>query len=129
MLYVFVVIDHGTRRLVHVNVTAHPTADWQLQQLREVVGDTAPCRTEFLRMTGVTATVLWEITRHVLVWYFATLSQVSVVYGSLTTAIVVLLSLEIAAALLLFGAQVISEYGRLVREGIGAKPRSMRTDR
>jgi YihY family inner membrane protein len=44
---------------------------------------------------GVTATVLWEITRHVLVWYFATLSQVSVVYGSLTTAIVVLLSLEV----------------------------------
>jgi membrane protein len=65
---------------------------------------------------GVTAAVLWEITRHVLVWYFATLSQVSVVYGSLTTAIVVLLSLEIAAALLLFGAQVISEYERLPRE-------------
>jgi len=65
---------------------------------------------------GVTAALLWEITRHVLVWYFATLSQVSVVYGSLTTAIVVLLSLEIAATLLLFGAQVISEYERLGRE-------------
>ncbi|MEP7101520.1 MAG: YihY/virulence factor BrkB family protein [Burkholderiales bacterium] len=65
---------------------------------------------------GVTAAVLWEITRHVLVWYFATLSQVSVVYGSLTTAIVVLLSLEIAATLLLFGAQVISEYERLGRK-------------
>jgi membrane protein len=65
---------------------------------------------------SVTATVLWEITRHVLVWYFSTLSQVSVVYGSLTTAIVVLLSLEIGATLLLFGAQVISEYERLGRE-------------
>jgi len=64
---------------------------------------------------GVTAAVLWEITRHVLVWYFATLSQVSVVYGSLTTAIVVLLSLEIAATLLLLGAQVIAEYERLGR--------------
>ena len=62
---------------------------------------------------GVTAAILWEITRHVLVWYFATLSQVTIVYGSLTTAIVVLLSLEIAATLLLFGAQVISEYERL----------------
>jgi membrane protein len=62
---------------------------------------------------AVTAAVLWEITRHVLTWYFATLSQVSVVYGSLTTAIVVLLSLEIAATLLLFGAQVISEYERI----------------
>ncbi|OGA51960.1 MAG: hypothetical protein A3G24_14540, partial [Betaproteobacteria bacterium RIFCSPLOWO2_12_FULL_62_13] len=39
MLYVFVVIEHGTRRLVHVNVTAHPTADWTLRQLREVVWD------------------------------------------------------------------------------------------
>ncbi len=48
---------------------------------------------------AVTATVLWEITRHVLVWYFGTLSQVAVVYGSLTTSIVVLLSLEIAAGL------------------------------
>ena len=67
---------------------------------------------------GVTAAVLWEITRHVLIWYFATLSQVSVVYGSLTTAIVVLLSLEIAAALLLLGAQVISEYERLGREPV-----------
>ena len=64
---------------------------------------------------GVTAALLWEITRHVLVWYFATLSQVNVVYGSLTTAIVVLLSLEIAATLLLLGAQVISEYERIGR--------------
>ncbi len=62
---------------------------------------------------GVTATVLWEITRHSLVWYFATLSQVGVVYGSLTTAIVVLLTLEIAATLLLLGAQVIAEYERI----------------
>ena len=65
---------------------------------------------------GVTAALLWEITRHVLVWYFSTLSQVNVVYGSLTTAIVVLLSLEIAATLLLLGAQVISEYERTDRE-------------
>jgi YihY family inner membrane protein len=66
---------------------------------------------------GVTAALLWEITRHALVWYFATLSQVSVVYGSLTTAIVVLLSLEIAATLLLLGAQVIAEYEHPGRSG------------
>jgi uncharacterized BrkB/YihY/UPF0761 family membrane protein len=44
---------------------------------------------------------------------------VTVVYGSLTTAIVVLLSLEIAATLLLLGAQVISEYERI---GLAAPP-------
>ncbi len=64
---------------------------------------------------GVTAALLWELTRRVLVWYFSTLSQVTVVYGSLTSAIVVLLSLEIAATLLLFGAQVIAQYERLER--------------
>jgi len=39
MLCVFVVIEHGTRRLAHVNVTAHPTAEWALRQLRNVIGD------------------------------------------------------------------------------------------
>jgi putative transposase len=39
LLYVFVVIEHGRRRLPHVNVTANPTAEWTLQQLREVVGE------------------------------------------------------------------------------------------
>ena len=63
---------------------------------------------------AITAALLWEATRHVLVWYFATLSQVSVVYGSLTTAIIVLFSLEVLATLLLFGAQLIAEYERLM---------------
>jgi membrane protein len=76
---------------------------------------------------GVTATVLWEIVRHLLVWYFARLSQVGIVYGSLTTAIVVLLSLEIAAIFLLLGAQVISEYERVGKDGLDAKPKPMRT--
>jgi putative transposase len=38
LLYVFVVIEHRSRRLIHCNVTAHPNAAWTLQQLREVVG-------------------------------------------------------------------------------------------
>lgn len=38
LLYVFVVIEHRSRRLIHCNVTAHPSAAWTLQQLREVVG-------------------------------------------------------------------------------------------
>jgi putative transposase len=37
-LYVLVVIEHHSRRLIHFNVTAHPTAQWTRQQLREAVG-------------------------------------------------------------------------------------------
>jgi len=40
VLYMFVVIEHGTRRLAHMNVTARPSAAWTLQQLREAFGDT-----------------------------------------------------------------------------------------
>ena len=76
---------------------------------------------------AVTAAVLWEISRHVLVWYFATLSQISTVYGSLTTAIAVLLSLELAATLLLLGAQVIAEYERLGNADPDARPRPFTT--
>lgn len=74
---------------------------------------------------GLTAALLWEITRHVLVWYFATLSQVGVVYGSLTTAIAVLLSLDLAATLLLLGAQVISEYERVGEADPDAPPKPL----
>src|ERR1022692_3130782 len=38
LLYVFMVIEHRNRRLIHCNVTRHPSADWSLQQLRETVG-------------------------------------------------------------------------------------------
>jgi membrane protein len=77
---------------------------------------------------AVTATVLWELTRHVLVWYFATLSQIGTVYGSLTTAIVVLLSLELASTLLLLGAQVIAQYERIGTAAAPAAPEPMRLD-
>jgi YihY family inner membrane protein len=66
------------------------------------------------------AALLWELSRHALVWYFATLSQIGIVYGSLTTAIAVLLSLELAATLLLLGAQVISEYERVGQPALPA---------
>ena len=62
---------------------------------------------------GLTATALWELTRHFLIWYFSTLSIVNVVYGTFATAIIILLSLEVGAIILLLGAQVISEYERI----------------
>jgi YihY family inner membrane protein len=76
---------------------------------------------------GVTAALLWEVARHLLVWYFSTLSKVNVVYGSMSTAIVVMFSLEIAATLLLFGAQVIAEYERVALGKAGKEPAPLRT--
>jgi uncharacterized BrkB/YihY/UPF0761 family membrane protein len=77
---------------------------------------------------GATAGLLWEIIRHALAWYFDTLSQVSVVYGSLATVIIVLLSLEIAATLLLLGAQVIAEYERFGRTDAQRPPAVLHTE-
>jgi putative transposase len=37
ILYVFVVMEHLSRRIIHASVTAHPTAAWTLQQLREAI--------------------------------------------------------------------------------------------
>lgn len=67
---------------------------------------------------GVVATLLWEITRHALIWYFASLSFVSLIYGSLATTVIILLSFEFAAIILLLGAQVIAEYERIDHGGV-----------
>ena len=61
---------------------------------------------------GITAAILWEITRRVLVWYYAVVSMVNVIYGSLAIAVVALISIEIVAIILLLGAQVIVELER-----------------
>lgn len=67
---------------------------------------------------GLVAAALWEITRRALVWWFANLSVVDAVYGSLGTVIVVLLCLEAGAVILLLGAQVIAELERSARAGV-----------
>lgn len=62
---------------------------------------------------GFVAMSLWEVIRHILIWYFTGISKASIIYGSLTTSVIALFSMEIAATLFLLGAQVISEYERL----------------
>jgi len=61
---------------------------------------------------GIVAAVLWEAARSALAWYFANLSLVEVIYGSLATVVVLLLGLEVAAVIVLIGAEVIAELER-----------------
>jgi putative transposase len=44
ILYVFVIMEVGTRKIAHFNATAHPTALWTLQQFREVITGEKPYR-------------------------------------------------------------------------------------
>jgi len=44
LLYCFFVIEHGRRKILHLNVTRHPTADWVVQQLREAFPEASPYR-------------------------------------------------------------------------------------
>jgi membrane protein len=62
---------------------------------------------------GIAATILWEITRRMLVWYYSVLSMINLIYGSFATAVVALLSIEASAIILLLGAQIIAELARM----------------
>ncbi len=67
LLYCLFVIHHGRRKILHFNVTRHPTAEWTLQQLREAFPEAVGCRyvildhdskfdrgvTDFLKATGL----------------------------------------------------------------------------
>ena len=62
VFYVFVVLEVGTRRILHWNVTDHSTADWTAQQFRMVVSGDQPHRwvihdRDSIYSEGVDATV------------------------------------------------------------------------
>ena len=67
---------------------------------------------------GLSAAVLWQLVGRFLVYYFANLSMVNIIYGSLATVVVMLLFMEIAFIILLLGAQVIAELEHCVASGI-----------
>ncbi len=67
---------------------------------------------------GVTATILWEIVRHMLVFYYNNVSIVNVLYGSMATLIIILLTMEAISLILLLGAQVIADLQRSADWGV-----------
>lgn len=76
---------------------------------------------------GITATVLWEITRRLLIWYYAAVSVINVIYGSITITVVALLFMEVVALILLLGAQVIAELERKPDESAGKEKSGFET--
>lgn len=58
---------------------------------------------------GLTATVLWELTRRMMIWYYQAISMVKLIYGPIAIAVGALLCIEVAAIIILLGAQVIAE--------------------
>ncbi len=72
----------------------------------------ANVRTRQAVVGGLVAAILWEGMRRTLAWYFANVSLVGLIYGSLTTVIVLLLTFEVGAIILLLGGQVIAEIVR-----------------
>jgi YihY family inner membrane protein len=76
---------------------------------------------------GLVAAAVWDPLRRMLGWYFSSVSFVSVAFGSIGTAVVVLLFMEAGALVVLLGAQVIAEYEQFVyREGAARSPGSGR---
>ena len=76
---------------------------------------------------GISAAVLWEITRRVLIWYYAAVSMVNVIYGSIAITVVALLSIEFVAVILLLGAQVIAELERKPDDSAGEEQSGFET--
>ncbi len=78
----------------------------------------AKVRTRQAAVGGLVAAVLWEGMRTTLAWYFANVSLVGLIYGSLTTVIVLLLTFEVGAIILLLGGQVTAEIVRSEEAGL-----------
>lgn len=84
-------------------------------------------RFRYALIGGITAAVLWEITRRILVWYYASISMINVIYGSITITVVALLSIEFVAVILLLGAQVIAELAHTPDEPPGEEHSGFKT--
>lgn len=67
---------------------------------------------------GALVAALWETFLQLLAWYFGSLSQINVLYGSMATVVLLLVTIEYAAAIILIGAHVIAEVERARAAGL-----------
>lgn len=67
---------------------------------------------------GAIAASFWQGLQSLLIWYFANISSVNLIYGSLAGIVVVLFSFELGAAIVLLAAQVIAELEKSWRAGL-----------
>jgi transposase InsO family protein len=63
LLYCFFLIDLSRRRILHFNVTAHPTAEWVCQQLREAFPDVSPYKYAILDRDTKFSTEVLDLLR------------------------------------------------------------------
>ena len=64
LLYVLLVIEHDRRKVLHVNVTAHPTAAWVTQQLREACPFEAASRYLLMDRDSIFSAEVCRVLRH-----------------------------------------------------------------
>jgi transposase InsO family protein len=64
VLYCFFVIGHGRRKILHFNVTEHPTGPWIVQQLREAFPESCPYRYAILDGDAKFGTEVIDVLAH-----------------------------------------------------------------
>ena len=60
VLFVFIVLEHGRRKVLHFNATEHPTAAWTSQQIREAFADRQPAHYAIRDRDGVYGNLVRE---------------------------------------------------------------------
>ncbi|MCI0846687.1 MAG: YihY/virulence factor BrkB family protein [Chloroflexi bacterium] len=89
------------------------------------------CKTywRFIWPGAVVASVLFEVAKSLFVWYLNNIATYDQVYGSLTSVMALLFWIYISALILILGAEISSEYGRMrLEQERGAAPELLEED-
>ena len=71
----------------------------------------------YIWLGALVATTLFETTKNLFIWYLNNFTNFSSVYGTLASVVVLLLWSYLSGLILILGAELSSEYGRVVRGG------------